>query len=276
MNQNHPFTIHHSLFTIQLQKSPNFSPLCRSFAPMKKWILLVIVSNMLAMTVKAQTTDRTAFWYGSINSIHLNKKWSIQPDFHIRSTDKWEHVQTFILRPAISYRFNPKWNVVLGYNHIQSRVSIGGVSGYTPENHIWEQVWFRHKWKKFNLVHRISLEQRFIQYGYLQNGQIKNREALFTQRFRYLFRAQLPLVHQKPTFVKGPYAVLQDEIFFNMLKKENANGQAFDQNRLFAGLGYRLSPKFDIEAGYQNRAITARGGARFTDHITQITTFLRL
>src|SRR5574343_384310 len=235
MNQNHPFTIHyslftihHSLFTIQLQKSPIFSPLCRSFAPMKKWILLLIVSNMLAMTVKAQTTDRTAFWYGSINSIHLNKKWSIQPDFHIRSTHKWE------------------------------------------------QVWFRHKWKKFNLVHRISLEQRFIQYGYLQNGQIKNREALFTQRFRYLFRAQLPLVHQKPTFVKGPYAVLQDEIFFNMLKKENANGQAFDQNRLFAGLGYRLSPKFDIEAGYQNRAITARGGARFTDQITQITTFLVL
>ncbi len=225
---------------------------------------------------KAQSTDRTAIWYGSINNIHINKKWSLQPDFHIRSSDKWENFQTFILRPGINYRFNPKWNVVVGYNHIQSRVVIGGVAGYTPENHIWEQVWFRHKLKRFNLVHRLSLEQRFIQYGYLQNNTIKNREALFTQRIRYLFRTQLPLVQQKPAFVKGPYAVLQDEIFFNIHKKENANGQSFDQNRLFAGIGYRVSPKLDIEAGYQNRQITARGGARFADHITQITTFLRL
>lgn len=126
------------------------------------------------------------------------------------------------------------------------------------------------------MIHRISLEQRFIQYGYVENYSIKNKEAVFTQRFRYLFRTQIPLKQYTSSFKKGPYFTAQDELFLNVHHKENANGQVFDQNRLFAGFGYRFSPKLDIEGGYQNRQITARGGARFMDHISQITTFLRL
>ena len=270
------FLISYSLFSLLSQKSPNISPLYLSFAPMKKVLLLCFFILSLINLGKAQMVDRTAIWVGSINNFHINKHWSVQFDFHLRSADKWENLQTMILRPGISYRFNPKWNVVLGYNHLENRAVIGSVSGYIPENQLWQQIWFRHPFKKANIIHRISFEQRFIQYAYAENNKIKHREAVFTQRFRYLLRTQIPLVNAKPAFKKGPYIIAQDELLLNFHHKENANGQIFDQNRIFAGLGYRFSPKLDIEAGYQNRHIVARGGARYIDHISQITTFLRL
>lgn len=270
------FLISYSLFSLLLQKSPNISPLYPSFAPMKKVLFLFFFLTHLLYDGNAQMVDRTALWVGSINNFRVNKNWAVQFDFHLRSTDKWEHLQTMIIRPGISYRFNPKWNVVVGYNHMENKALVGSVSGYIPENHLWEQVWFRHPLKKANIIHRISVEQRFIQYAYAENNSLKSREAVFTQRFRYLLRTQIPLAHSKPTFKKGAYFIAQDELFLNIHHKENANGQGFDQNRVFAGFGYRFSPKVDIEAGYQNRHITLRGGARFIDHISQISTFLRL
>ncbi len=56
-----------------------------------------------------------------------------------------------------------------------------------------------------------------------------------------------------PEFSKGWYAGIQNEVFLNAQNKENINDSFFDQNRVYAGLGYRFSKKIDLEAGYMYR-----------------------
>jgi len=44
--------------------------------------------------------------------------------------------------------------------------------------------------------------------------------------------------------------VVQDEIFFNTSGKDKLNVKFFDQNRTFAGSGYRFNGHLDVELGY--------------------------
>jgi hypothetical protein len=51
----------------------------------------------------------------------------------------------------------------------------------------------------------------------------------------------------------SPYLALYDEILIGFGKNISVN--VFDQNRLGCLLGYRISPRVNIEAGYLNQII---------------------
>ena len=90
------------------------------------------------------------------------------------------------------------------------------------------------------------MEQRFIE---------RRAADVFSQRLRYFFRTMVPLSKQDSTFKKGAFLALQNELFLNLQNKNELNNHVFDQNRAYIAVGYRLSPKIDIEAGYLNQAI---------------------
>src|SRR5262249_46461209 len=79
---------------------------------------------------------------------------------------------------------------------------------------------------------------------------LKTESTVFAGRIRYLLRNQVQLIPAE-AFLKGPYVVLQDEIFFNTNDYDKLNVKFLDQNRCFAGAGYRFAKSLDVEAGYQ-------------------------
>ncbi|MBL0133325.1 MAG: DUF2490 domain-containing protein [Chitinophagaceae bacterium] len=242
---------------------------------MKKCFLLLSLLFLIQFTLTAQTQSRTGGWFAILNSIKLSKKVTLQADFHYRTSDAWQHLQTLIIRPGITYRFNPNFWTVLGYNHLNTRTTINGFTSYLAENHLWEQFWFRHTLQKFTVTNRITFEQRFLPTPVLEGNKVKNSGFHYVNRFRYWVRFMHPFKYEK-NFSKGMYGILQEELFLNFGNISFANGHSFDQSRTFGGLGFRFSPRFDLEIGYQYRRVQGKGTLAFNDNLLQATTLLRL
>lgn len=237
---------------------------------------LLILFCLFSMFSYSQVETRVAAWSSIISTYNLKGKWGLNFDFILRSTDHFEYVQTVMVKPGVNYRFNKTVTAFLGYNNIRSRVGIGTVSGYTTEHQVWQQLFIRHKlFNRINTLHRPLFEQRFISRAIVKNNAIETDGRQFALRLRYLFRNQLPFKKQ-PTFTKGGYAFTQQEILLNLGDKSAVNGKTYDQFRVLSGLGYRFSPKLDLEGGYLFRDVSTKTSLHYHDHIIQLSSFIRL
>ncbi|KQM74852.1 hypothetical protein ASE74_02405 [Pedobacter sp. Leaf216] len=205
-------------------------------------VLIIVASGKLY----AQTQKQNSGWFMFLNNTKFNEKWGLQFDVQLRSGDDWSHLRNTLVRPAVQYFINDKHNVALGYLWQTTDMNLIGTSkNLFHEHRIFEQYIYTHKIKSVFASHRVRLEQRFIG---------RSGEDVFSQRFRYFLRLIQPLQKTQPTFTKGPFVALQNEVFLNLQNKDQINNSVFDQNRLYVAAGYRFSKKFDLEAGYMNQA----------------------
>lgn len=225
-------------------------------------ILLSVSNNM-----KAQTNHEQTGWFFFINSTRLNNKWGVHFDLQLRSHHQLDGFRNLLLRPGLTYYIKPNQNVTAGYLYTPSYIKTAGSNSLTlTEHRAWEQYIISHKAFTGNLGHRFRLEQRFIEK--------MNKDKVFAQRFRYFFRYVQPLGKTEGAFEKGPFAALQNEVFFNIQNKQNTNGYLFDQNRAYLAAGYRFSKKTDVEAGYMN--IFGKGAAtNNVNNVAQLAVYTR-
>lgn len=237
-----------------------------------KTILFLLLITLSGNSVYSQT--QTSGWLATFNTFKTGKKTSIHSDIQWRSGDDIQFTQTLLLRAGLNYHLSKKITLTAGYAFIHNYRNMGGIDGYVPEHRIWEQFIYSHKLKTVSISHRFRLEQRFLSKTIIDNNQLKNDGSLYANRIRYFIRNILPFNHQ-PTFSKGMFAALQNEVFLNFGNKENVNGKTFDQNRLYVAVGYRFSKSFDLEAGYMNQYINGRNND-VNNHIAQIASYIRL
>ena len=237
-----------------------------------KYIFCVLTGACL-MSIHHTSHGQKQFtgWIASFNTISLDKKWAVHFDGQLRSSDNYKHVQTILLRPGLNLKLRKNITLTAGYAYIRGRRTIGGISGYVPEQRIWEQFLISHKLAGGTLSHRFRLEQRFISKSFVENNELVNEGNVYANRFRYFARALIPVVTGK-----GPYLALQNEIFLNFGDKSSVNGKVFDQNRAYMATGYRFHKSFDAELGYMNQYTSGRDIAFTNNHILQIATYLRL
>lgn len=235
--------------------------------------ILLIYTSVAGMS---QVQNRFTGWLSTINSVQLTKRIGFQFDFSLRSTDQWENIQTIIVRPGISYRLNKTITASIGYSNNRNRINIDEVSGYISEHQVWQQLFIRHRlFNRLNTLHRPLLEERFISNAVVENNSIKTTGRSLALRLRYSFRNVLPFKN-KETFNRGPYAYAQQEILLIIANNTVLNGKTYDQFRSVTGLGFRFSPKWDLESGYLFRDLTTKTSVHFHDHIIQVSSFLRL
>lgn len=242
---------------------------------MLKEKILPIIFLLVWSQNYAQTENRSAGWFTSINSIRLKNKWGAQVDWALRTTDEWKHLQVFILRTGLTYSFNSKVTALVGFNYNSARATVSNVSGYIGEFQVWQQLFLRHRPGPLFTTHRILVEERFIPTAVLDNGEVQVTKREFAMRARYLLRNQLPFKRQKQ-FSKGVYAITQQEILLNIGDNDAVNNRIFDQFRWFTGLGYRISPKMDVETGYFYRRLATKSALSYKDHVLLLNCFLRL
>ncbi|WP_316817816.1 DUF2490 domain-containing protein [Pedobacter nyackensis] len=185
-----------------------------------------------------------------LNSTKINDKWGMHLDVQLRTADDWDGIRNFLFRPGVTHYINKNSNATVGYLLTNTYLKNDGAANNTlTEHRIWEQYIYTHRIKPVYAQHRFRLEQRFMETA---GGDV------FSQRFRYFFRATLPVLGPKEAFVQGPFVALQNELFFNVQNKAKLNGKLFDQNRAYAAAGYRFTKSFDVEAGYLNQFINGR------------------
>jgi hypothetical protein len=233
-----------------------------------------IAALFLLMTSSAKTQTQFSGWLASFNTFKLNNRFSLHFDAQLRSSDELRQVQTILLRPGLNFHATKSLILTAGYAFITNRRAVSSLSELLPEHRIWQQGIFNHKLNNISIAHRIRFEERFISKAKVVNNSLETDGYNQAFRFRYFIRSLFPLT-AKPSFSKGFFLALQNEVFLNTGDKSAVNGKSFDQNRLYGAIGYRLPNKLDVEAGYMNQYTSTR--TSFTNnHIAQIALYKRL
>ncbi|MEA9414213.1 DUF2490 domain-containing protein [Flavobacterium sp. PL02] len=238
--------------------------------------LISITILFLSTTVNAQTQNTFTGWSAVFFTYKLNDKFSLHFDGQARSTDELKNLQSYIIRPGLNYHIKDNMIATVGYAYIGNNRSVMDIDGWVPEHRIWEQFIFNQKFTLANrpvtLQHRFRLEQRFMGQAIIEQNELVTDSYEFAQRLRYFARSIFPL-SKTDNFTKGAFLALQNEVFLNV---QNApNDSFFDQNRAYLALGWRLSPKFDLEAGYMNQYVLGKSN-NTVNNIVQVAAYVRL
>ena len=212
---------------------------------MRQYSLLTVIT-ILSISLSGQTVHQNTSWFAWFNSYKLSGHWRLHFDGQVRSADNWDYVRTVLVRPGITYAFNARNAATVGYAYIATYNQPAANASKTrlDESRIWEQYINTTKIGRASLQNRVRLEQRFIE---------RTTENVFAQRLRYWVRTIIPFIKPKTSFTKGFFGAIQNEIFLNVQNKDKINESLFDQNRAYLAIGYRFSPKIDIDAGYMNQ-----------------------
>ncbi|WP_129714408.1 DUF2490 domain-containing protein [Pedobacter sp. SYP-B3415] len=230
--------------------------------------LIIALLFLLPCVAFGQTIKQNTGWGLFMNNTRINEKWGAYLDVQVRSHDDWDGVRSILVRPGVQYFFNKNHNLIVGYLYTPTFLNMDGFTDNVQTEHrIWEQYIFTHNLKTAGLTHRARLEQRFIEG--LNGG-----EDIFSQRFRYFFRAVIPFRKPESAFSEGFFGAIQDEVFLNIQNKDLLNGRTFDQNRAYGALGYRFNKALDVELGYMNQAIKGRS-SNTVNNIVQLAVYTR-
>jgi hypothetical protein len=240
----------------------------------KKYLIILVVSLFFAANVFAQV-NRFSGWALSANTIKVTSKWSIIFDTQLRSTDQWKQPETFIFRPGLAYNSSGGHQLSMGFAWIENWRNLAGVRDGVSDNRFWQQWIKTQTFKQATLQHRVRLEERMIPTLTVAGNEIEKTNNRFNARLRY-FNRYINAFGQKTRLVRGPYWVLQNEVFLNAAGLRYTHGKLFDQSRSYAGIGIRLNPSADLELGWMTQYALGRNGNHFVNNIVQVSSFLRL
>lgn len=234
---------------------------------MKKYYLLLLlffffigIKNATAQSYTRETAQQFTQWFNPNLTLKFHKNVGLNFDGQLRFCNFKESMQhqmrgsleiywkNFIFSP-IGYVYT--WNYRYG-----KQPSVFP----TGEHRIWEQIAFSHKEGRVNFNHRLRIEQRLqgkaVQLpndGYTEDG------FVYSNRIRYRFLMNIPL-NSKTMSAKTVYASLYDEVFMSFGK--NVTYNLPDQNRAFAGIGYKFNDFGAITLGYLHQLIMKKNGLK--------------
>jgi len=220
---------------------------------------IIVLLSVISGSINAQNTRlsnyNTIGWYNYFGTFKVSQKFGIHTEYQFRRTEIITEWQQSLLRVGVNYQLNPKIQFRLGYAWIETfsygEIPINGMGKDFTEHRLFQMATLTDKVSIVDLSHRFMLEQRWVGRYSNANFTIEDEFPLLN-RFRYMFRLQIPL-KGKETIDKTPYISIYDEIFIGF--GDNVNENIFDQNRIGILLGYRFSSLVRIEAGYLNQTL---------------------
>jgi len=200
---------------------------------MKK--LLIVYLLIIPFFGYSQESD-LGNWSLYFGNMKINNKWNWHNEVQYRNYNAIGDLEQLLIRTGIGYNLTENNNnFLIGYGYILSQNYIDGSDDKVDvnEHRIYQQFITRQKIGIIAVQHRYRFEQRFV-------------EADFRMRLRYFLSLNIPL-NKKEIIDKTVYLSTYNEIFLN------TEGNIYDRNRLYGGLGYRLSKTVRLEIGYMNQ-----------------------
>lgn len=203
---------------------------------MKKRIIFYMIFTMfISNNVKGQNIEENlGSWWMYFGTHKFSEKYSLHYETQLRNYEIVSNFYQLLPRVGLNYYIDKNTSITAGYAWIPTQTSMGeGFDGdLVTENRIWQQFILKNKVGNINFRHRYRLEQRWIKLG---------EETKYKNRARYMLSLRLPISKNddSPLFIS-----LYDEIFLNI------SDTPFDQNRLFAALGYQINKQMNFQLGY--------------------------
>jgi hypothetical protein len=194
---------------------------------------LIACVLLLVPTASHATDNDFQFWpSGRINHA-INEDWSISFTARGRFDEDASHSKDYLLRPYLSWTlvddvpFVDSLTLMAGYDYLHS------FDG-RDEHRAWQSAHHAVEHKRFRLVHRVRLDERFI-------------EDISPTIFRFRYR----LSTSYPFGDSGWYGIASDQVFFNINDDDQGPVEGFEQNRFRLGVGRHLFGRLRVEAGYE-------------------------
>lgn len=161
-----------------------------------------------------------------------------------------------LIRPGLGYAITDKIVVWAGYAWAPTAEPLTLNTGHPFNEHrIWQQVTWADNFSFGRLSARSRFEQRFFDH----NAPISGDDDV-AHRFRQLVKLAVPITPIDPNLT----FIVQSELFIAMNTVGNPGfiSRGYDQNRAFAGLGYKINQYATVELGYMNQFINRPNSAR--------------
>ena len=193
---------------------------------MKKVLLIFL---FLPLFSSAQQSD-LGNWLIYFGNKQFNEKWNLHHEIQYRNYNLIGDMEQLLIRTGIGYNIGSKSNLLVGYGYINSEnyTGISNAQATVQEHRIYQQFITKQNIGTVALQHRYRFEQRFI-------------EGDFKTRFRYFLGINIPFKES------NYYTSFYNEIFLN------GDGNVFDRNRIYSGIGYRFNSKVRFEFGYMSQ-----------------------
>lgn len=191
---------------------------------------------LIPIAVFGQASD-FGNWLIYLGDKKINQKWNLHNEVQYRNFNLLGDTEQLLLRAGLGYNLSEgNNNLLTGLAYIYSEPYVGTTDAKTSTNEmrIYQQFITRQRFGRVAIQHRYRFEQRFL------NEDLK-------LRLRYFLALNIALNKDLITD-KAVYISIYNEVFMNTTQT------IFDRNRLYAGLGYRFSPKLRTELGVMNQA----------------------
>ncbi|MBT8184848.1 MAG: DUF2490 domain-containing protein [Eudoraea sp.] len=190
---------------------------------------------------------KTKMWINTYGKIRITKRlyWDAQTHFRFEETENtpfFGQVGQLYNRHAIGYIYSTKVNFSLG-GVLRLNFNTDPESedrNLVPEWRIWHQYQFAIPVYTAMIYHRLRIEHRWTQ------GFEDDSEYIFRNRWRYMFRAKIPLNNHKLE-PRTLYIAPESELI--MQSGKAVVGSVMEDLRLTTTLGYILTPRLTIAAG---------------------------
>lgn len=223
-----------------------------------KHIPIIISCLGCSLTLNSATQHDTQSWLNVTVTGNIDKQSKALNRFKYwlenqeRIGDDSSRLSQALLRAGIGYAIKTNLSLWVGYAWIHT----GAPNTTRPfnEDRIWEQLLWTTKMQQLMVTSRTRMEQRFL---------ANNHKVAY--RARQLLKLALPLECLPKFSIVG-----SDELFWHKNNFIGRNGQGFDQNRFFIGMGYKFNDQMTTEIGYMNQYVKRFGVPDFQANILSI------
>jgi predicted porin len=233
-------------------------------------ILLTNTALIIAFTQSAvaqrETVNQSAEWFAITSNIKLDKRFSVLAEGQFRFVNNLDPMQ-FQARTGLDVAVSKHFSFMpVAYVYSWNPIYGKQPATYSNNEHrIFQQLQYTHRIGRFFVGHRARLEQRFIQVHDNVNGEVVNKGyTLYLNRLRYRLQVQVPINNKE--MVPGTfYASFYNELFLDF--GSNVVYTDPDQNRFFAGAGYKINKKASFQLGYLYQMLIKLSGTKQENNI---------
>lgn len=214
---------------------------------MKHLFLTLLTAGLLAANaVRGQGAGAPVGWLKVSLDTPLRARWSFYTEVETRQANAQLAGQQ-LGRLGLRLHVAPCLSLSTGYV-LAANESPAGSGPDATEHRLYQEVVLTDVAGPVRASHRLRAEERWLR-------PMPEAGYVFAPRLRYQLRLVVPLRTGGKLPVGSFYAVAADEIFASLGRRE---GRSFlEENRLSAGLGYRLSRRTAVELAYLHQTQAA-------------------
>lgn len=227
---------------------------------MNKSLLIFCLLWICNLSVFAQKekVENINTWFYYLGNHKFHEKWGLHSDFQYRRKDFLAEKSQFLGRIGVEYCLGQGIQVTVGYAFSRLFLRENQSDFASDENRFWEQLSINQSVNRTKIQHRFRLEQRFMEkWNTAENSNVYLAETVLNHRIRYRLMLLIP-INKNEMQDQTLFANLFNEVMLGLGKKDQP--LSFDQNRLYAGLGWRFNDRFNVQIGYQFQYVEKTNG----------------